>query len=73
MKSNKIVTYKINEKYTAFYVTDGNRILIKSNDLPNKLIQSLMNKKNARYFEIRKWIRLNYNDNIISIIDSFKP
>lgn len=73
MKSNKIITYQINGKYTAFYVTEGNRFLIKSNDLPNKLVQSLMNKKNARYFEIRKWILLNYNDNIISIIDSFKP
>ena len=62
--SNKIRTYKSNNKYVAYYLIDSKEYLIKGEDLPFKLVQTLMKKHNARYFEMKKWIKINYDINL---------
>ena len=64
MKSNRIVTYQINGKFKAYYYTKGEKYFIKSNDLPVKFVKALMDKEKAKFFEIRKWIKLNYDNYI---------
>jgi hypothetical protein len=60
MKSNKIKTYKLNNRIIAFYLIESQEQYIKPDELPNKFVKILMRKHNARYFEIKKWIRNNY-------------
>ena len=73
MKSNKIVCYQINKKYIAFYLFNGQKYIIKGSDLPYKFVKILMKKNNARYFEVLKWIRNNYIDNINYIFYKIIP
>lgn len=60
MKSNRIVSYRINGKYQAFYLVKGEKYLIESKQLPNTFVQALMDKENANNKEIKSWVQLNY-------------
>lgn len=64
MKTNKIRTYKINNKYIAYYMYKYDEYLIKPDKLPSKLVKNLMKNQNAGYFEIKKWIKFNYDINL---------
>lgn len=59
--SNKIRTYKLDNKYVAYYFINSKEYLIKGEDLPFKLAQTLMKKHNAKYFEVKKWKKLYYD------------